>query len=176
MTPSQRRLFDALSGSDRTFPHEELARVLWGEGPRPAGWRATLGMHVQGLRREIETRGLGHLHSERGVGYTFTKALSPAPATPSLTPAMITYAPLSTSYPCYDPITRRYRSFPCSQCRAARCILGKKPVIRKIELHPGQRACGYCHMPFHATGRACYCSETCRYEAMMKRRRARRVR
>jgi predicted nucleic acid-binding Zn ribbon protein len=53
--------------------------------------------------------------------------------------------------------------------------MGKKPVTTKPLLHPGQRACGHCGTPFRATGRNRYCTETCRYQAMMKRRRARRA-
>ncbi len=76
-------------------------------------------------------------------------------------------------YPCLDEF-RRYRSFPCSQCSAASCWMGKKPAVQRA-LHPGQRACDHCHVPFRASGRNRYCSETCRYQAMMKRRRARRA-
>lgn len=77
-------------------------------------------------------------------------------------------------YPCLDEM-RRYRSFPCSQCKAASCWMGKKPAGRKPQLHPGQRACEHCGSPFRATGRNRYCTETCRYNAMMQRRRARRA-
>ena len=77
-------------------------------------------------------------------------------------------------YPCLDE-QRRYRSFPCSQCKASSCWMGKKPAAAKPVLHPGQRHCGHCGTPFRATGRNRYCTETCRYQAMMKRRRARRA-
>ncbi len=33
-----------------------------------------------------------------------------------------------TGFPCIDPQTRRYRSFPCSQCKATSCAFGKKPT------------------------------------------------
>ncbi len=79
-----------------------------------------------------------------------------------------------SAYPCLDEL-RRYTSFPCSQCTASRCWMGKKPLGRKPVLHPGQRACNHCAIPFRASGRNRYCSETCRYNAMMKRRRARRA-
>ncbi len=74
-------------------------------------------------------------------------------------------------YPCLDEL-RRYRAYPCSQCTASRCWTGVKPQA-KPALHPGQRACDHCGTPFHATGRNRYCCDTCRYNAMMKRRRAR---
>jgi hypothetical protein len=80
-----------------------------------------------------------------------------------------------SEWPCLDE-HRRYRSFPCSQCKAATCWRGKKPAsARPITLHAGQRACDHCGIPYHASGRNRYCSETCRYDAMMKRRRARRA-
>lgn len=81
------------------------------------------------------------------------------------------------SYPCLDEF-RRYRSFPgmCGRCTAPACWMGKKPIpAAKLVLHDGQRACEHCTTPYHATGRNRYCSETCRYQAMMKRRRARRA-
>ncbi len=77
-------------------------------------------------------------------------------------------------YPCVDEM-RRYRSFPCSQCKAPDCLFGKKPAGPKPKLAEGQRHCGHCSTPFRASGRNRYCSETCRYQAMMKRRRARKV-
>ncbi len=78
-------------------------------------------------------------------------------------------------FPCLDEF-RRYRSFPCSQCTAPACWMGKKPgASRKAPLHAGQRHCDHCARPYHATGRNRYCTETCRYQAMMKRRRARRA-
>lgn len=78
-------------------------------------------------------------------------------------------------WPCLDEF-RRYRSYPCGQCQAPSCWMGKKPAnTRNIVLHPGQRACEHCAVPYHATGRNRYCSESCRYQAMMKRRRARRA-
>ena len=78
-------------------------------------------------------------------------------------------------WPCIDEF-RRYRSFPCAQCTAPGCWMGKKPLMtHKLVLHPGQRLCGNCSNPYHASGRNRYCSETCRYQAMMKRRRARKA-
>ncbi len=78
-------------------------------------------------------------------------------------------------WPCLDEY-RRYRSYPCSRCQAPTCWMGKKPSSnRKPVLHPGQIYCNFCGTPFHATGRNRYCSETCRYQAMMKRRRARKA-
>ena len=78
-------------------------------------------------------------------------------------------------YPCLDEL-RRYRSFPCERCQAPSCWMGKKPTpARKLVLHEGQRPCEHCGTPFRASGRNRYCTETCRYRAMMKRRRARRA-
>ncbi len=78
-------------------------------------------------------------------------------------------------YPCLDEY-RRYRSFPCTRCTAPSCWMGKKPTpLRKVVLHEGQRLCDHCSTPYHASGRNRYCTETCRYQAMMKRRRARRA-
>ena len=78
-------------------------------------------------------------------------------------------------WPCLDD-NRRYRSFPCSQCKAPSCWMGKKPKpVARIPLGPGQKPCNYCSTPFRANGRTRYCSETCRYKAMMQRRKARRV-
>ena len=77
-------------------------------------------------------------------------------------------------YPCLDE-HRRYRSFPCSECLAPRCVFGRKPAKPEPELAPGQRRCNHCGTPFYATGRTLYCDETCRYRAMMKRRRVRRL-
>ena len=81
---------------------------------------------------------------------------------------------LSGPYPCLDE-HRRYRSFPCSECRAASCWMGEKPVAAKPALHPGQRHCEHCGTPFRPTGRGRYCAESCRYQAMMRRRRRRRA-
>ena len=72
-------------------------------------------------------------------------------------------------YPCLDEL-RRYRTFPCSKCEAPDCWMGRKPSTKQLVLHPGQRACGCCDTPFTAYGRTRYCSETCRYRAMMARR------
>lgn len=109
---------------------------------------------------------------------------------------------MSTPYPCLDD-SRRYRSFPCSQCKAASCWMGKKPTARPAgvsadgypicegcnkpvlptrrnqvmipDRHPGcPRICGHCKAPYAPHGRGLYCSEACRYEAMMWRRKARR--
>ena len=78
-------------------------------------------------------------------------------------------------YPCLDEY-RRYRSFPCAQCTAPKCWMGKKPVsAQAVKLHAGQRACAHCSRPFHATGRNRYCSESCRHNEMLARRRRRRV-
>jgi hypothetical protein len=78
-------------------------------------------------------------------------------------------------YPCLDEM-RRYRAFPCSRCMAPRCWMGTKPSGPKPVLHPGQRACEDCGTPFARSGRTRYCTETCRHRAMIRRRRARRVR
>lgn len=55
--------------------------------------------------------------------------------------------------------------------------MGKKPVsAAKVPvLHDGQRRCDHCGTPYRASGRNKYCTETCRYQAMMKRRRARKA-
>ncbi len=72
-----------------------------------------------------------------------------------------------SAYPCIDPQTRRYRSFPCSQCRAVGCVFGKKPRT----LAPGQKHCRECDDPFTpGTGGQLYCKDVCRRRAMEKRR------
>ncbi len=89
-----------------------------------------------------------------------------------------TTGPGSTvAYPCLDPATRRYRSFPCSQCEAEGCLFGKKPVVRaKVNLAAGQKACERCGTPYQAYGKSKYCSDECRKKALYKRRKARRQR
>ncbi len=105
-------------------------------------------------------------------------------------------------YPCLDEL-RRYRSFPCSQCKAVSCWMGSKPQLRPkggmdaatglpicdacglpvkplngppLLRHPDcPRICGHCGSRFTPRGRSLYCTETCRYTAMMKRRSARRA-
>ncbi len=74
-------------------------------------------------------------------------------------------------YPCLDEL-RRYRAFPCSQCTASHCWTGRKPKPTP-RLHPGQQACNHCGAPFTPNGRSRYCTDSCRYDAMMKRRRDR---
>ena len=79
-------------------------------------------------------------------------------------------------YPCLDE-NRRYRSFPCSQCKAERCIFGKKPVSQtRVTLAPGQKACEVCGTPYQAYGKSKYCSDECRRKAIAKQRRRRRNR
>ncbi len=81
-----------------------------------------------------------------------------------------------SAYPCLDE-NRHYRSFPCSQCWAERCIFGKKPVSKaRITLAPGQKACEVCGTPYQAYGKSKYCSDECRRKAIAKQRRRRRNR
>ncbi len=112
-----------------------------------------------------------------------------------------------SAWPCLDD-SRRYRSFPCSQCTAPTCLFGRKPgapashrpVFRNGERLPlcercglpvkpnthgnvplthsgckAPRLCEYCSAPFSARFRNRYCSETCRYQMMLRRRRARKA-
>lgn len=78
-------------------------------------------------------------------------------------------------YPCIDEY-RRYRSYPCSRCRAAGCIFGSKPR-RKMQavLLPGQKACEVCGFPYQAYGKSKHCSDGCRRKAAVGRRRRRRI-
>lgn len=76
-------------------------------------------------------------------------------------------------HPCLDE-QRRYRTYPCSQCPLDKCWAGEKPVSARPAMHSGQKRCGHCGTPFTPTGRNLYCTETCRYNAMMRRRRQRR--
>lgn len=75
-------------------------------------------------------------------------------------------------YPCLDE-NRRYRSFPCSQCNASRCWMGKKPP-KKVVPASGERICESCGDAYRASGRSRYCSHNCRLQAMYRRRRNRR--
>ena len=80
-------------------------------------------------------------------------------------------------YPCIDPVTHRYRSFPCSQCQAPKCLFGRKPKGRvAVVLAPGQKACEVCGTPYRAYGKSKYCSDECRKRAVAKQRRRRRNR
>lgn len=92
-------------------------------------------------------------------------------------PVLVTTAPVQReTYPCLDPVTHRYRSFPCSKCRASGCIFGKKPVSKvRVELGPGRKACEECGAPYQAYGKSKYCSDACRKKAMYARRKRRRV-
>lgn len=79
-----------------------------------------------------------------------------------------------TSFPCLDE-NRRYRAFPCSQCKAPTCIFGKKPVAKTlVTLHIGQKACEVCGGAYQAYGKSKYCSDECRRKAVAKQRRKRR--
>lgn len=79
-------------------------------------------------------------------------------------------------YPCLDE-NRRYRSFPCSECQAPACGMGKKPERRlKVELAPGQKACERCGTPYKAYGKSKYCSDTCRKQVIAHQRKRRRSR
>lgn len=79
-------------------------------------------------------------------------------------------------FPCIDE-NRRYRSFPCSQCQAERCIFGKKPAAQvRVTLAPGQKACEVCGAPYQAYGKSKYCTDECRRKAIAKQRRKRRSR
>lgn len=75
-------------------------------------------------------------------------------------------------YPCLDE-NRRYRSFPCSRCDSPNCWMGKKPASEVIAA-PGERICKECGEVYPQSGRSRYCSQTCRLQAMYKRRRAKR--
>lgn len=80
------------------------------------------------------------------------------------------------SYPCLDE-NRRYKSFPCSQCKASGCIFGKKPVrTLTVQLSPGQKACEVCGSSYQAYGKSKYCTEDCRRKAIAKQRKRRRNR
>ncbi len=84
---------------------------------------------------------------------------------------------MHTNFPCLDA-NKRYVSFPCSQCTAPICWTGKKPLPPPRPLQEGEQYCRReeCKQPFRpARTRSRYCTETCRYQAMMKRRRARRL-
>ncbi len=74
------------------------------------------------------------------------------------------------AYPCLRG--RTYTGCVGTGCKATSCWTGKKPET-KPALHPGQRACGHCAAPFTPHGRGRYCTDTCRYDAEMKRRRDR---
>ncbi len=74
-------------------------------------------------------------------------------------------------YPCYDPTTGRYRSFPCSQCKAVGCVFGKKPTRIRPALGTGYRYCQGCGTPFRARTRAIWCSEACRKPGVLARQR-----
>ena len=80
-------------------------------------------------------------------------------------------------FPCLDPDTNRYTPGLCSACESPRCWMGRKPArVRPLPvLHAGQKHCAHCSTPFTPLkrSRALYCSDTCRYEAMMGRRRRR---
>ncbi len=79
-------------------------------------------------------------------------------------------------YPCLDEY-RRYRSFPCSQCKAERCLFGKKPISQiKVTLAVGQKACEVCSAAYKAYGKSKYCSDDCRRKAIAKQRKRRRSR
>ena len=79
-------------------------------------------------------------------------------------------------FPCLDE-NRRYRSFPCSQCKAAKCIFGKKPASKpRVTLAAGQKACEVCGSPYQAYGKSKYCTDECRRKAIAKQRRKRRSR
>ncbi len=74
------------------------------------------------------------------------------------------------AYPCLAG--RTYTGCVGTQCKATSCWAGRKPG-KVIACHPGQRACNHCATPFTPNGRSRYCTDTCRYDAMMKRRRDR---
>ena len=77
-------------------------------------------------------------------------------------------------WPCMDE-NRRYKSFPCSQCKSETCIFGKKPAGKKlITLAIGQKACDVCGTAYQAYGKSKYCSDDCRRKAIAKQRRKRR--
>ncbi|MDP9382811.1 MAG: hypothetical protein M3Q29_22245 [Chloroflexota bacterium] len=77
-------------------------------------------------------------------------------------------------FPCVDE-NRRYRSFPCSQCKAEKCVFGKKPAAKaQITLAAGQKACEVCGTAYQAYGKSKYCSDECRRKAIAKQRRKRR--
>ncbi len=74
------------------------------------------------------------------------------------------------AYPCLRG--RTYTGCVGTACEATSCWAGVKPKHAPA-LHPGQRACDHCATPFTQHGRSRYCTETCRYNAMMQRRRDR---
>jgi hypothetical protein len=78
---------------------------------------------------------------------------------------------MSSTFPCLDE-QRRYHSFPCSQCTAPSCWMGKKPK-KAVVLPDGYRACLHCEQPFGSRYRTLYCSDTCNKAAHMQRRRNR---
>ncbi len=80
------------------------------------------------------------------------------------------------TFPCI--VNKRYISFPCKDCTATTCWTGKKPQPAPPPLAEGQIYCRRedCQRPFHPQRtRSRYCSENCRYQAMMRRRRIRRL-
>ena len=79
-------------------------------------------------------------------------------------------------YPCLDE-HRRYRSFPCAQCQAVRCLFGEKPARKvQVRLAPGQKACEVCGTPYQAYVKSKYCSDECRRRAVAGQRWRRRTR
>ncbi len=82
-------------------------------------------------------------------------------------------------YPCIDAETRRYKSFPCSQCQADGCVFGKKPVVKvAVKLEAGQKACEVCdavYAPAKNATKTRYCGDPCRRKAIAKKRREERL-
>lgn len=80
-------------------------------------------------------------------------------------------------YPCIDEL-RRYRSFPCSECRAEGCWMGRKPTPRAAAtpLAAGEKACEVCGAPYEVSGKRKYCTDECRKKAVAKQRKGRRSR
>ncbi len=92
---------------------------------------------------------------------------SPAPARPQ--PA-----------PCMDSLNHYSCCIGSDECKRVReaCIFGKwpqSPPPVPDGFPKGYASCAHCGHPYYRMRRNDYCSETCRYDAMMERRRARRV-
>ncbi len=93
---------------------------------------------------------------------------SPAPARPQ--PA-----------PCMDSLNHYSCCIGSDECKRVReaCIFGKWPAARPVPpdaYAEGYALCGECSHPYYkGTSRNDYCSEACRYEGMMRRRRRRKV-
>lgn len=81
-----------------------------------------------------------------------------------------------SEFPCIDN-HRHYRGCLGRECQAERCWAGPKPCSPpRPPLAPGQRYCARCSKPYYGSGRSRYCSDECRYQAMLSRRRRRRAR